>query len=465
MDGGDAPGPDSGLLAPVWAGTPVAAVTDDRAWLAAMVRAEAALATAQAALGAVPQGTAAAVRAAAADLDVVSIARRSRESANPVVAFVADLTAAVARRDPAAADHVHAGCTSQDILDTAAVLVTADALALMRADLLRVAAALAGHVERHRDTLAVARTLTQHALPTTFGLKAATWLDLVHAAADRIAAASAGLPVQLGGAVGTLAGYREHLAATDGPERGVCPELRLVELVAGELGLRAPALPWHTGRTPLADVAAALTFASGALGKVAADVLVLSRTEIAEVAEPAAEGRGASSAMPQKRNPVLSTLIAAAARQVPVFALVISQAVVAEDERPAGAWHAEWSALRECLRLTGGAAHTAAELVRGLVVDAERMAANAAATGDALTTERVVAHLVAHLGRSRAKRLVTAALVESPQDVRGALARALRQEGVDLDVDRLFTPEDYLGAARALVDGALSAARRHRPES
>lgn len=451
------PGPDSGLLAPVWAGTPVEAVTGDRAWLTAMVEAEAALATAQAAIGVVPYGTAATIRAAGADLDVVSIARRSRESANPVVCFVADLTEAVARRDPALADHVHAGCTSQDVFDTAAMLVTRRALELLLADLLRIADALAGLATEHRGTLAVARTLAQHALPTTFGLKAANWLMLVRTAADRVdALLTAGLPVSLGGAVGTMAGYHEHVATVSGVDNGDLPELRLPALMAAELGLAAPPLPWHTNRAPIADVAAALSFAAGALGKVAADVLVQSRTEIAEVAEPTAVGRGASSAMPQKRNPVLSTLIAAAARQVPVFAVVLAQAMVAEDERPAGAWHAEWQPLRECLRLTGGAAHTAVELVEGLVVDTARMARNTAITGGALLTERVVAQLAPVVGRRRAKQLVAGALADDPDDVPGALARALRDEnGLPVDTKELFEPQEYLGSADALVGRAL----------
>jgi len=340
-------GTDSGLLSPVWAGTPVEAVTSDEAWLAAMVEFEAALATAQARLGAVPDSTAAAIRAAGAGggLDVVELARRSREAANPVVHFVKRLTDLVAGIDPDAAGHVHAGSTSQDVLDSAAMLVATRALRLVREDLVRIRAALTTLARDHRDTPAAARTLTQHAVPTTFGTKAATWLTLVCDTHDRVdALLRAGLPVSMGGAAGTLAGYHDHLVAAGATDDH--PELRLAALVADELGLARPALPWHAVRTPIADLAAVLSFVGGALGKFAADVLVLTRTEIGEVAEPAAVGRGQSSAMPQKRNPVLSVLVATAARQLPVYALVLGQSMVAEDERSSGAWHAEWQPLR-----------------------------------------------------------------------------------------------------------------------
>lgn len=463
-------GPDSGLLSPVWAGTPVEGVTSDPAWLAAMVSFEVALAAAQAGLGAVPADTAAAIEAAGASgaLDPVELARDAREAANPVVPFVARLTELVADVHPAAARHVHAGCTSQDVFDSAAMLVATRALRLLLADLDRIRAALADVAARHRDTVAAARTLTQHAVPTTFGLKAAGWLTLVGAAHERIAHLLArGLPVSMGGAAGTLSGYDEHLRAAGVP--GADRALRLVESVARELGLAAPPLPWHFARTPVADLVAALGFVGTALGKFAADVLVLARTEIAEVAEPARPGRGRSSAMPQKRNPVLSTLVATAARQLPVYALVVQQSVVGEDERSAGAWHAEWQPLRECLRLAGGAAHTAAELAEGLRVDGERVRANADLTGSSLVTERLAVALGAALGRRRAKEVVTRAVpaMESGASAREALVAALRESGgadrLPVDVDLLLDPGEYLGAAGLLVDRALDRARGPSP--
>ena len=215
-------------------------------------------------------------------------------------------------------------------------------------------------------------------------------------------------------------------------------------------------LPWHTVRTPIADTGAVLAFVTGALGKFALDVQTLSRTEIGEVLEPAGAGRGESSAMPQKRNPVLATLIVTAARQVPAHALVLAQSMLAEDERPAGAWHAEWQPLREALRLAGGAAHTAAELAEGLIVLPEKMAANLALTGGAIVSERLNAALAPRLGKATAKKLlatVTREAAETGRDFADVLAAALPD--ID-DLDALLDPAGYTGAAAALVDRALN---------
>ncbi|GLZ35012.1 3-carboxy-cis,cis-muconate cycloisomerase [Lentzea sp. NBRC 105346] len=442
---------DSGILAPTWAGTPVEREVDDRAWLRAMVDVEGALARAQARLGVIPAAAAEAISAVdPARLDLVDLAHRSRAAANPVVAFVPALTALL---PPEAAEYVHRGSTSQDILDTATMLVVSRALSLVTGDLHRVADALATLASEHRDTVVAGRTLTQHAVPTTFGLKAAGWLQLVLDALDRIDALV--LPACLGGAAGTMAAYAEY-GALEGLDGG----LPLLEPFAGELGLAVPVLPWHTLRTPIVDVAAVLQFVSGALGKLAVDVQVLSRTEIGEVAEPAAEGRGASSAMPQKRNPVLATLILTAARQVPALTSVLAQSMVAEDERPAGAWHAEWQPLREALRLVGGAAHTAAELAEGLEVYPARMASNVDMGQGAIVSERLNVALAPVLGKANAKKLLGAVTAEAART--GKPLREVLAEHVDvpLPLDDLLDPARYLGAAGALVDRALDRYRK-----
>jgi 3-carboxy-cis,cis-muconate cycloisomerase len=343
--------PDAGLLSPVRAGTPVEAAVGDEAWLQAMLDAEAALARAQARCGTVPASAAAAITAAARAerLDVRQVALAARETANPVVPLIAALTAAVARDAPHAVEYVHRGSTSQDIFDTGAMLVAARALRLITADLRTVAGTLAPLAAEHRDTVMAGRTLALHAVPTTFGLKAAGWRQLVLDAVERLERVlGEGLPVSLGGAAGTLAGYAQYTGADTAPA-GLLDTL--LPAFAAETQLAVPVLPWHALRTPIADLGAALACATGALGKIAADVLVLARTEIGEVAESAAEGRGASSAMPHKRNPVLATLIRSAALQVPALATVLAQCLPAEDERSAGGWHAEWQPLRECLRL------------------------------------------------------------------------------------------------------------------
>ncbi|MBZ6080314.1 3-carboxy-cis,cis-muconate cycloisomerase [Streptomyces olivaceus] len=433
------------LLAPGWAGSPVASATGDRAYLRALLDAEAALTRAQAAVGAAPAEAADAVSGAAdpAAFDARSLAERARAGGNPVIPLVADLTAAVG--EPYG-PYVHRGATSQDVLDTATTLVAARALDLLLPDLTRTERALARLAAEHRDTPMAGRTLTQHAVPTTFGLKAAGWRTLVLDARDRITAVRDTLPVQLGGAAGTLAAFGAY-GATD--------PVALIAAYARELGLRAPLLPWHTLRTPVADLAGCLAFAAGALGKIAADVLTLARTEIGEVAEGSG---GGSSAMPHKANPVRSTLIAAAARRAPQLAATLYGSLVAEDERPAGAWHAEWESLRDLLRLTGGAARDAAELTERLRVRPDVMRAHLGLTHGLIVSERLSAELAPVLGRARAKELLTELARRAYREDRplGELLSdvpELRDSGLDLAA--LTDPARYTGCAGALTDRAL----------
>ncbi|MBT2454917.1 3-carboxy-cis,cis-muconate cycloisomerase [Streptomyces sp. ISL-86] len=456
---------DTGLLSPVRAGTPVEAAVGDTAWLQAMLDAEAALARAQARCGTVPAPAAAVITAAARaeHLDVRELALAARETANPVVGLVKALTAVVAERSPEAAEYVHRGSTSQDVFDTGAMLVAARSLRLIIADLRTSAEALAGLAAAHRDTVMAGRTLALHAVPTTFGLKAAGWRQLLLESAERLERITdGGLPVSLGGAAGTLAGYLQYA------EQGADPAAVLDGLVtafADETGLAAPVLPWHALRTPVADLGAALAHTTGALGKIAADVLVMTRTEIGEVAEPAVAGRGASSAMPHKRNPVLATLIRSAALQVPALASVLVQCLPAEDERSAGVWHAEWQPLRECLRLAGGAAHTAVELVQGLTVHAGRMRANLDATGGQIVSERVSAVLAPRLGKAAARELLTGASLraaETSRPLADVLAELPQLHAVFTrdELAALLDPAGYTGVAGPLVDRAL--AHTHR---
>ncbi|WP_406423258.1 3-carboxy-cis,cis-muconate cycloisomerase [Streptomyces sp. NBC_00873] len=466
------PALDAGLLSPVRAGSAAEAATSDAACLQAMLDAEAALARAQVRLGVVPAAAAEAITAAArAELfDLREVAVRARAAANPVVALVRMLAEAVAREDPDAAHYVHQGSTSQDVLDTALMLVAARTVDLILADLDRTAVALAALARRHRGTLMAARTLGQHAVPTTFGLKAAGWLQAVLDAQERLRyVREGGLPVQLGGAAGTMAGYLEYarLHGPHGADGAADYAQRLPAAVAAELGLGEPLVPWHTVRTPLADLATALCLTTSGLGTLAADVQLLSRTETAEVTEPAAEGRGASSAMPHKRNPALAALIRSAAYQVPGLVGTLAQAAVTDDERPAGAWHAEWEPLRACLRLTGGAARTAAELAEGLSVHADRMRTNLDLTGGLVVSERLAAVLSPELGRATAKNLVAAAsaaaagtgrhladvLAEAPELVGRHSAQSLRE---------LCDPAHYTGAAGVLVDRVLARFRETR---
>ncbi|MFG2794569.1 3-carboxy-cis,cis-muconate cycloisomerase [Streptomyces sp. NPDC048419] len=434
---------DTGLLAPGWAGSPAASATADTAYLQALLDAEAALTRAQAALGLAPDGAAAAVTEAAdaGRFDVRSLAEQARGGGNPVIPLVADLTKAVgAEYGP----YVHRGATSQDIMDTATMLVAVRTLDLVLADLGRTERALARLAAEHRDTAMPGRTLTQHAVPTTFGLKAAGWRSLVLDARDRIKTVRDSLPAQLGGAAGTLAAFTAY---------GAQDPQALTAAFARELGLREPLLPWHTLRTPIADLAGCLAFAAGALGKPAADVLTLGRTEIAEVAEGSG---GGSSAMPHKANPVRSTLISAAARRAPQLAAMLYGAQAAEDERPAGAWHAEWEPLRDLLRLTGGAARVAADLAEGLRVNADAMREHLALTHGLIVSERLSAELTPVLGRARAKELLTDLAGRTYAEGR-SLRELLAEEPdlKDVDLDDLTDPARYTGSAGVLTDRAL----------
>jgi 3-carboxy-cis,cis-muconate cycloisomerase len=327
--------------------------------LRALLDAEAALARAQARMGIVPQEAAEAIAQASTSggIDVAELAVRARAAGNPVVPLVADLR----RLAGDAGRYVHHGATSQDILDTAAMLVASRARRAVLTPLNRTMGALAGLAERYRDTPIAGRTLGRQALPTTFGAKAGGWLLGILDAHDRLA--SVPLPVQLGGAAGTLAAYGGQ-------------GIDLMGEYAAETGLDRPLVPWHTRRTPVADLGSALALTTGALGKFATDIVLLAQSEVDEVAEPPAPGRGGSSAMPHKRNPAMAIMIRSAALQVPAYAQILMGAMTAPHERPIGEWHAEWQPLRECLRLAGGAAELAAELADGLEVAPERMAAN-----------------------------------------------------------------------------------------
>ncbi|EFV12839.2 lyase family protein [Segniliparus rugosus] len=448
---------DVGLLSPVRAGTAVEEATGDQAWLAAMLAAEAALVAAQADLGTVPQHVAETIAKAAraGGIDARTVALAARENANPVVALVAAFTAVVAEFDPMAADYVHRGSTSQDVFDTGAMLVAKRALELIREDIEDTLRHLEELAERHRDTPMAGRTLALQATPTTFGLKAAGWREILLQAASQIdELLEDGLPVSLGGAAGTMAGYLEYARIDGGHEIG---QEELVAAFARRTGLAPARLPWHSLRGPIARIGQTLAFTAGALGKIAVDVLVLVRSEIGEVAEPSKEGRGASSAMPHKRNPVLATMIRSAALQLPALASVLQQALLSEDERAGGVWQSEWSALRDCLRLAGGAAATAAELARGLVVDESRMRRNLELGGAQLATERLAARLAPSLGKARAKTFVTKLSGEAAAT--GTPLVLLAAERCDLEyteVAALLDPTTYLGAASDLVVRAIS---------
>jgi 3-carboxy-cis,cis-muconate cycloisomerase len=309
--------------------------------------------------------------------DPVALATAAEGAGNPVVPLVAMLRQQVAEAETA--QLIHRGLTSQDVLDTAIMLLARRALARVESDLDATASVLADLAARHRDTVMAGRTLTQYAVPITFGFKVARWLSGVIDAKDAIAWARASLPAQCGGAAGTLA-----LLAQLVPDPA-----RTARVFALDLGLVSPIISWHTVRTPVTRVGDALVQAVDALGVIASDAALLVRPEVAELRESAVEGRGSSSTMPHKRNPVLTVLIRAAAMQAPLLGAQLHLAAAqAADERPDGAWHAEWPAMHHLLVLAVTAASQAHELAEGLEVDAERMAQRAGAASAALLAER-----------------------------------------------------------------------------
>jgi 3-carboxy-cis,cis-muconate cycloisomerase len=330
-----------------------AAVSDD-SWVRAMLEAEAALAAAQAAAGVISSDAAEAVAAACRrEFDAEALAVAGRNAANPVVPLVKQLRET--------APDAHFGATSQDILDTAAALVTERALTEILESFDGVVSACARLADEHRATLMAGRTLMQQALPTTFGLKAAGWLSAT--AAARASLMTVGLPAQLGGATGTLSALGDR-----GPA--------VLAGFANRLELEEPVLPWHGDRSPVAEVGAALAIAAGTLEKVALDLVLLAQNEVGEVAEASDEGRGGSSAMGHKRNPVGAVRTRAAARSVRGAVNVLLEAMAGEHERAAGAWQSEWGALSAALAGTGGAAWSLRESLEGLTIHPERMAAN-----------------------------------------------------------------------------------------
>jgi 3-carboxy-cis,cis-muconate cycloisomerase len=409
-----------------------------RAWVQAMLDAEAALAAAEARAGLIPAEAAKAIAAAcrADGFDAEALAREGRASGNPVVPLVRELTERV---EGDAAGYVHWGATSQDVLDTAAMLVARRALEPIVADLDAVAAACAELAEAHRSTPMAARTLMQQALPTTFGFKAAGWLVAVMEARGALAALE--LPVELAGAAGTLASLGDN-------------GLAVVRGLAEELGLAEPALPWHTNRIGVAGLGATLAIGAGAVEKIALDVVLMAQTEVGELAELAGDGRGGSSTMPHKRNPVGSIRARACASRVRGAAGILLEGMAGEHERAAGAWHAEWGALCDALAFAGGAAASVREALDGVEVRPDRMRENLARGGDLLLAESATMALAGRMGRAEAKRVVEEA-IGAGGSLREGLAGHLSEE----ELDRALDPARYLGSAEAFVDRALEAYR------
>ncbi|WP_295788953.1 lyase family protein [uncultured Microbacterium sp.] len=371
-------------------------------------------------------------------LDVARIVRDAVAGGNPVIPLVGMLRAQV---DPAHRGWIHRGATSQDILDTALMVVARRAVEQTRRSTSNAAAWARQLAERHADDVAAARTLTQHAVPTTIGARAATWARGLERAARQLETLT--FPAQLAGAGGTLASFVEATGSPDAADA-------LPATFARALGLDAPDAPWHVSRGPVTEIGDALVRAIDALGKVAADVATLSRTEIGEVSEAIG---GGSSAMPQKQNPAEAVLIRSAALRAPQLAATLHLAsALAVDERPDGAWHAEWPTLRELLRLAVGASAHGSSLLAHLRVDVGAAADNAALTRGRLVSERLRGVLVPLVGAER-----FAELLAGDEDLVERIAALPETAG--LDVAALVDPGGYLGLAPRLARGTTHVGR------
>jgi 3-carboxy-cis,cis-muconate cycloisomerase len=421
-------------------------IFEERALIARYVEVEVALARAQARCGVIPAEAAEEIAARsnpeALDLDLL---RRETENVGyPILPLVHQL----AKMCGEAGRYVHWGATTQDIMDTAVVLQVRDALALIESELGVLRNILVRLAKRYRDTSMAGRTHLQQALPVTFGYKVAIWLAMFDRHAERLAQLRPRVLVgEFGGAAGTLASLGE---------RGLDVQQALME----ELGLGVPAATWHAARDGLAEAVSFLGLLTGSLGKVAYDVMLMASTEVAEVHEPFVEGRGASSTMPQKRNPISSELILAAAKAVRQHAGLMLDAMVSDLERATGPWHAEWIALPESFILAAGALHQAKFMLDGLVVDEARMRSNLDMTSGLIVAEAVMMGLAPYLGRNEAHEVVYAAcrivnerggrladVLAAMPEVSGRLDRAA--------IERLTDPANYLGMASRMVDRVI----------
>jgi 3-carboxy-cis,cis-muconate cycloisomerase len=445
------------LLDPLFTTDAMREIFSDRRRLQGMLDFEAALARALAHAGVVPASTVEPIVAQCrADQFVLEpLAREAALAGNLAIPLLKAFTAAVAKSDPKAAGCVHWGATSQDAIDTGLVLQLRDALDLTLRELSQFSSTLARITEQHQATLLAGRTWLQQASPVTLGLKVAGWLDAIHRHQARIAhARNEVLTLQFGGAVGTLAALGDK-----GPA--------VAAALADDLKLKLPRISWHAHRDRFAEVATALGLLVGTLGKIARDIALLAQTEIGEVLEPAQSGRGGSSTLPHKRNPVGSAVVLAAAIRVPALVATMLTAMVQEHERGLGGWHAEWDTLPAIFLLAAGALAHMSHVVDGLEVYEEHMTHNLSATHGLILSEAVAIALAKSIGRSTAHQLVEHAAhraLESGRPLRDLLLedQEVREHLSAADLDGLLDPKNYTGSAASMIQQVLADEKKRR---
>jgi 3-carboxy-cis,cis-muconate cycloisomerase len=437
------------LLDPLFRG-PIAVFFNEDHRLQRMLDFEAALSRAEAKAGVIPTAAVPLVEAKCRVelFDFQALANATASAGNLAIPMVQQLTALVASEDPEAARYVHWGATSQDVIDTGLVLQLRDAFDWMEPQLHALGDAIAKLADRHRTTLMVARTLLQQALPMTFGLKAAGWLDAVARHLVRLREIRGrDLTLQFGGAAGTLAALRAKGPAVAGA-------------LADELKLPQPNAPWHSHRDRLAEVATVLGLLAGTLGKIARDVTLLMQTEVGEVREPSGNDRGRSSTMPHKHNPVGSVVALAAATRLPGLVSTMLAAMIPDHERGVGGWHAEWETLGDIVTLTGGSLLHMNGVVSGLQIDDDAMTKNLRRTHGQIMAEAVATGLAEHLGRANAHMIVEEACAKAAAggtELRDALAsdKRVTQALPVTDLERILNPRNYLGSSEKLIDAIL----------
>jgi 3-carboxy-cis,cis-muconate cycloisomerase len=435
---------DSELLGPLFATDAMREVFADRTRVANMLRTEAALARAQASLRLAPQELAAAIAAISPDdLDIVALGKETAIAGVPTIPFIK----AVREKLPGELERAfHKGATTQDILDTALVLQMRDGLHLIERDLARTLKGLAQLAREHRATPCVGRTYGQHAVPLTFGYKAAVWATgIAESAAELPALRARVLAVSLGGPVGTLASFGDK-----GPP--------LLEAFARELNLGAPPIAWHAMRGRMAETGAWIAIMIGALAKMAGDIVHLMSTEVGEVDEPHVPGRGGSSAMPHKRNPVGSTIIIAAHAAAKGYVTTLLEAMAASHERPPGLWHAEWHALPQLFGLASGALREAVAIAEGLIIEPERMRKNLDLTQGLLFSDAVASALATRHGSGQAHQLIEQAagkVRDESKHLRDILLADPKLHDDKQAIERAFDLAPFIDAAALWTDRAL----------
>jgi len=442
---------DSTIFGPLFSDAEISALFTDEALVRALVEVEIALARAEARVGVIePSAAELIAKASANKIDIAALTKGTVASGFPIIALVHELRRQVGGE---AAAFIHWGATTQDIMDSACVLQLRAASKLFKTRLGEIVRHLSALADRHRTTVLAGRTHGQQALPISFGVKVAGWLTPLLRHADRLEEISPRLlVVQFGGAAGTLAALGN---------RG----LAVAQALAQELKLAVPVMPWHAQRDSFVEFASWLSLVTGSLGKVAQDIILLAQTEVGEVGESAEEGRGGSSTMPQKSNPITSELIVAAARTNASLLSALHQAQIQEHERATHGWQVEWLTLPQMILLTGGALKHALYLAKNLQVDAAAMRANIERANDVILAEAAVFGLATAMPRLNAEELVKKACrqaVAENKPLIEVVKRLAQAEGVDGAVDwqSLSKPENYIGESNKIIDRVLERANK-----